>query len=193
MFYKVKVKDHIRIPPDKFGADLKQTIIEEIKIKFSGFISKDLGLVIDVSDLDEIGEGIIIPGDGASYYQASFNLLTFEPELQEVLPGKIRDIADFGAFITMGPIDGMIHISQTINDFVSFSKDKALQGKDTKRNLKVGDKCKARIIQISYKDMANPKIGLTMRQQGLGKDDWIDEDLNKTAVAPKKKEDKKTK
>jgi len=179
MFYKVKVKDHIRVAPDKFELDLKQAIIEEIKAKFSGFISKELGLVIDISGLHEVGEGIIIPGDGASYYSATFDLLTFEPELQEVIPGKVREIADFGAFLTMGPIDGMIHISQTINDFVSFSKDKALQGKDTNRSLKIGDKCRARIIQISYKDIANPRIGLTMRQEGLGRDDWVIEDLEK--------------
>jgi DNA-directed RNA polymerase subunit E' len=104
------------------------------------------------------------------------------------MPGKIRDIADFGAFITIGPIDGMIHISQTINDFVSFSKDKSLQGKDTKRSLKINDKCIARIIQISYKDIANPRVGLTMRQQGLGKEDWVKEDL-----VGKKEEKKKNK
>ncbi|MBU1855281.1 MAG: DNA-directed RNA polymerase [Nanoarchaeota archaeon] len=193
MFYKVKVKDHIRIPPNKFGLDLKQAVIEQLKEKYGGYISKELGLIIDVSGLIDVGEGIIIPGDGASYYQSTFELLTFEPEMQEVIPGKIRDIADFGAFITMGPIDGMIHISQTINDFVSFSKDKVLQGKDSKRSLKVNDKCRARIIQVSYKDIANPKIGLTMRQQGLGRDDWIQEDLNKTAGKTKKVEEKKEK
>jgi DNA-directed RNA polymerase subunit E' len=186
MFYKVKVKDHIRIPPEKFSLDIKEAVINEVKAKFGGFISKDIGLVIDVASLDDVGEGIIIAGDGASYYQATFDLLTFQPELHEVIPGKIRDIADFGAFITMGPIDGMIHISQTINDFVSFSKDKVLQGKDSKRNLKVNDKCRARIIQVSYKDMANPRIGLTMRQLGLGRDDWVSEDLS-PAVATKKK------
>ncbi|HIJ01473.1 TPA: DNA-directed RNA polymerase, partial [Candidatus Woesearchaeota archaeon] len=49
-------------------------------------------------------------------------------------------------------------------------------GKNTKHSLKVGDVCKARIIAVSYKDLSNPKIGLTMRQQGLGKDDWIEEE-----------------
>ncbi len=193
MFYKVKVKDHIRVSPEKFSTELKQSIVEEIKGKYSGYISKEIGLVIDVSDVGEIGEGIIIPGDGASYYSVTFELITFEPELQEVIPGKIREIADFGAFITMGPIDGMIHISQTINDFVSFSKDKSLQGKDTNRSLKIGDKCKARIIQISYKDIANPRIGLTMRQAGLGRDDWIDDDLNPNKDAKAKNVKKDTK
>lgn len=181
MFYKVKIKDHIRVSPDKFGMDLKQAVITEIKAKYSGFISKELGMVIDVSGVDEIGDGIIIPGDGASYYTTTFNLLSFEPEMQEVVKGKIKDIADFGVFFSMGPIDGMIHISQTMNDFVSFSKDKVLLGKDSKRSIKIADKCRSRIIAISYKDVANPKLGLTMRQAGLGKEEWIESDLKEGA------------
>lgn len=186
MFYKVKIRDHIRVAPDKFGMELKQAVITEIKNKYSGYISKDLGLVIDVSDVEGIGEGIIIPGDGASYYDTTFNLLTFEPELHEVIRGKIRDIADFGCFFSLGPIDGMIHISQTMNDYVSFSKEKVLQGKESKRSLKVNDKCRARIIAVSYKDIANPKLGLTMRQPGLGKEEWIEQDLKEGKGKPKK-------
>ncbi len=179
MYYKVKVRDHIRLPPDQFGKDLSQALIEEIKKKYDGFISKDLGLVIDVLSIDDVGEGIIVPGDGASYFETVFEVVTFIPELQEVVHGTVRDIADFGAFLNLGPIDGMIHISQAMNDFVSFSKDKTLAGKETKRTLHVGDLCRARIIAISYKDITNPKIGLTMRQQGLGKLDWIPQDLEK--------------
>src|SRR3972149_4147543 len=108
--------------------------------------------------------------------------------MQEVITGKIKDIADFGAFISLGPIDGMIHISQTMDDFVSFAKDKVLSGRDSKRTLKVGDMCRARVIAVSFKDPMNPKIGLTMRQPGLGKTDWIGEDTSKatgTAQEPK--------
>ncbi|MFH1072188.1 MAG: DNA-directed RNA polymerase, partial [Nanoarchaeota archaeon] len=177
MFYKVKLKDHIRLPPDRFEEDVNLAIIGEIKKKYTGYISKELGMVVDVLSVENVEEGIIIPGDGASYYNTTFTLITFEPELQEVVHGKIKDIADFGAFINIGPIDGMIHISQTMNDFVSFSKDKTLQGKDSKRSLKINDVCTGRIIAVSYKDIANPKLGLTMRQPGLGRDDWMEEDL----------------
>ena len=185
MFYKTELKDHIRVPPNLFNLPLEEAITKRIKTKYSGFISKDLGIVIDVSGVKGIGEGIIIPGDGASYYDVSFELLTFKPEMQEMVIGKIKDIAEFGAFINIGPIDGMIHISQTMDDFVSFSKDKTLSGKETKRTLKVNDLCRARIIAVSFKDVLNPKIGLTMRQPGLGKLDWIKETEEKV---PKKEE-----
>ncbi len=186
MFYKVELKDHIRVPPNLFNLPLEEAVIKRIKTKYNGFISKDLGIVVDVSGMKEIGEGIIIPGDGASYYDVTFEVLTFKPEMQEIVIGKIKDIAEFGAFINIGPIDGMIHISQTMDDFVSFSKDKTLTGKETKRVLKIGDTCRARIIAVSFKDVLNPKLGLTMRQQGLGRLDWIKEDAE--VKAPKKEE-----
>ena len=186
MFYKVELRDHIRVPPNLFSLSLEEAVIKRIKTKYSGHISKDLGIVIDVPGVKEIGEGVIIPGDGASYYDVSFELLTFKPEMQEVVVGKIKDIAEFGAFINIGPIDGMIHISQTMDDFVSFSKDKTLAGKETKRILKVNDLCRARIIAVSFKDVLNPKLGLTMRQQGLGRLDWIKEEGEEKA--PKKEE-----
>lgn len=193
MFYKVELRDHIRVPPKLFTSDIKESVIKRIKKKYDGFISKDFGIVIDVADVKTISEGVIIPGDGASYYDTVFELFVYRPELQEIVLGNIRDIADFGAFINLGPIEGMIHISQTMDDFVSFSKEKVLTGKETKRSLHVNDKCKSRIIAVSYKDVTNPKLGLTMRQKYLGRLDWIDEDIRPSQGEPKeqKKEKKK--
>jgi DNA-directed RNA polymerase subunit E' len=179
MFYRVELKDYIRVPPKMFDSPVEEAVLNRIKQKYSGYIDKDLGIIIDVSKVNQIKEGIIIPGDGSPYYETVFELLTFKPELQEVLFGRIKDIADFGAFLNIGPIDGMIHISQTMDDFVSFSKDKTLLGKDTKRSLKVGDRCRARIIAVSFKELTNPKLGLTMRQQGLGKLEWLTEEPKK--------------
>jgi DNA-directed RNA polymerase subunit E' len=189
MFYKVEVKDHIRVPPRLFAFDVNEAVLRAVKQKYDGLIDPNLGVVIDVAHVKEIGEGVIIPGDGASYYDTTFELLAFTPEMSEVCTGKIKDIADFGAFITLGPIDGMIHISQTMDDFVSFAKDKTLSGRDSKRALKVGDTCRARVIAVSFKDVTNPKIGLTMRQPGLGKLDWITAE----EAAPEEKADKKAK
>ena len=191
----MELQDHIRIPPNLFDLPVKEAVIKRLKKKFEGFISKDLGVVIDILDLKDIGEGVIIPGDGASYYDVTFEIISFKPELQEVILGKIKDIADFGAFITMGPIEGMIHVSQTMDDFVSFSKEKVLQGKESKKSLKIGDVCRARIIAISFKDISNPKLGLTMRQQGLGKMDWLEEDEKEPdkKAQPKEKEKKEAK
>jgi DNA-directed RNA polymerase subunit E' len=190
MFYKYKIQDYIRVPPHLFTLDIEEAIIKQIKSEYEGFISNELGIIIDVSEIENIGEGTIVPGDGAPFYDTTFTLLSFKPEMQEVINGKIKDITDFGAFITMGPTEGMIHVSQTMDDFVSFSKEKVLVGKDSKKSLRVNDKCRARIIAVSFKDLNNPKIGLTMRQKGLGRLDWITEEINAPEKPVKEKAEK---
>ncbi|MBD3318794.1 DNA-directed RNA polymerase [Candidatus Woesearchaeota archaeon] len=179
MFYRVEIKDHIRVPPIYFGDDRKESVAKSIRQKYEGRIDQNLGIVVEIDDINEVGQGKIIPGDGASYFETVFSAIVFRPELQEVCVGKIKDITDFGAFITLGPIEGMIHISQTMDDFVSFSKEKVLTGRDSKRVLKVGDVCRARCVAVSFKDLSNPKIGLTMRQAGLGKIEWLAEEEKK--------------
>jgi len=188
MFYETQVRSHVRVSPSLFKENTKKAIFQELSKKFENFISQELGAVIGVTEILEVREGIIVPGDGAAYYDTTHKLLTYKPELQEVLLGNISDITEFGAFIDIGPIDGMIHISQTMDDFVSFSKSNVLTGKETKKVLKVGDKCRARIIAISYKDITNPKIGLTMRQPFLGNLNWIKEEIakEKGEAKPKK-------
>jgi DNA-directed RNA polymerase subunit E' len=175
MFYKVKAKDFIRVPPSMFNLSRKEAVLANVKATYENFISKELGFVVNVIDVGDVKEGVIVPGDGAAYYDTDFELLTFKPELNELVFAKVRDITDFGAFMDLGGVEGMVHISQSMDDFVSFSKDKVLQGKKTSQSLKVNDNCKARIIAVSYKDMNNPKIGLSMRQEGLGKIEWLNQ------------------
>jgi DNA-directed RNA polymerase subunit E' len=180
MFYEVLVTDHVRVEPSKFGMNTDEAVRLQLEESYSGFQDKDIGTVVAVLEVLEVKEGIIIPGDGAAYYESTFKLITFRPELQEIVYGVIEEITNFGAFINLGVTRGMIHISQTMDDFVSFSDTGVLTGKDSNRNLVQGDKCIARIVAISYKG-EEPKIGLTMRQPGLGKLDWVNSDREKAA------------
>ncbi|MBL7059028.1 DNA-directed RNA polymerase [Candidatus Pacearchaeota archaeon] len=175
MFYITEVEDHIRVEPKLFGLPTSKAVDQQLKETYADYYDRELGKVLEVLEVTEVGEGVIIPGDGAAYYKSTFKLLVWKPELQELVNGLISEITDFGAFIDMGAMRGMIHISQTMDDYVSFSKSNSLLGKSTNRSLKVGDSCMARIVALSHKgDLL--KIGLTMRQPGLGKLDWIKED-----------------
>ena len=97
--------------------------------------------------------------------------------MNELVYGTIRDITDFGAFIDMGGVEGMVHISQSMDDYVSYNKSGSLTGKQTKHVVKGGDICRARIIAVSYKEPTSPKMGLTMRQHRLGPLHYIEEEL----------------
>ncbi len=185
MFYLTEVEDHIRVEPKLFGLPTSDSVGKQLIETYMGHYNKELGKVVSIIEVLEVGEGVIIPGDGAAYYKSRFKLLAWKPEMHELVFGIISEITNFGAFINMGVMNGMIHISQTMDDYVSFSKANSLLGKASKRSLKSGELCLARIVAISYKG-GELKIGLTMRQPGLGKLDWIKED-----AAKKKKDDEK--
>jgi DNA-directed RNA polymerase subunit E' len=187
MFYVVDVEDYVRVEPKLFGLDTGTAVSEQLQATYSSYHDEELGEVIGVISVGKVGEGIIIPGDGAAYYNSEFQLLVWKPEMNELVYGTIAEITNFGAFINMGVMQGMIHISQTMEDYVSFSSSNTLSGKASKRVLKKGDNCLARIVAISYKG-DTPKIGLTMRQPGLGKLEWIEEDKKKEKAALKKAE-----
>ncbi len=185
MFYIVEVRDHVRVEPKLFGLSTAEAVEKQLRETYKEHYDKEIGRVISVVEILSVGKGILIPGDGAAYYDSTFKLLVFRPELHELVYGKIAEITNFGAFIDMGSMRGMIHISQTMDDYVSFSKDEALLGKNSKRTLKIGDLCLARVVAISHKG-DEPKIGLTMRQPGLGKLEWIKEDQAKKDADAKK-------
>ncbi len=196
MFYLLEIEDYIRVAPRHFGSPTKEAIEKQLNESYVNNITKELGFVISVISIGNIDDGVIIPGDGAPFYKSNFKLLVWKPELQELVYGTIAEITNFGAFMQIGPAQGMIHISQTMEDYVSLSKTGTLSGKASKRNLSKGDECLARIVAISYKS-GEPKIGLTMRQPGLGKIDWINDEKRKKenaakAIAKKaEKEDKR--
>ncbi len=175
MFYLVEMEDYVRVEPKLFGLPTLKAVEEQLKETYTNYYNKELGQAVVVIDVLSVGEGVIIPGDGAAYYNSGFKLLVWKPELHELVFGEIMEITNFGAFLSLGAIKGMIHISQTMDDFVSFSKSNTLSGKSSKRILKNGDLCLARVVAISHKGN-EPKIGLTMRQPGLGKIEWIKED-----------------
>lgn len=198
MFYLIQVADYIRVEPKLFGLPTTEAVEKQLRETYADYFSKEFGKVIAVIEVTSVGEGIIIPGDGAAYYKSAFKLLVWKPEMQELVYGVVTEIANFGAFLDMGAMQGMIHVSQAMEDYVSFSKSGTLIGKTTKRSIKKGDLCLARIVAISYKGI-EPKIGLTMRQPGLGNLEWIKADKKKTGkekivkaeAKPKKKEKKK--
>ncbi|NOX71459.1 MAG: DNA-directed RNA polymerase [Candidatus Micrarchaeota archaeon] len=189
--YKIfDVEDRVRVGPDKFILDAEDAIKASLEEKWEGIVERDVGIVLAVTEIKEIGEGIILPGDGAIYYPVDFKVLSYLPEQHEVVKGEVIDVTEFGAFVNIGPLDGMVHMSQLLDDFVSYDmKNATFTGKKTKRVIKEGDLVKARIISISLAK-GEYKIGLTMRQPGLGGLNWKEEKKD-AKKADAKKDDKK--
>lgn len=186
MYYMTKIEDTVRIPPYRFEDPLEEVAIQTLNDTYNGRLDKKLGLLICVNEIEEIGEGRLIMGDGASYHNVVFNAIFFKPEQQEVIDGEVIEIAEFGAFVRIGPMDGLVHVSQVTDDYINYdSKRRALLAKESNKTLDEGDLVRTRIVAISLKDNStkNTKIGLTMRQNNLGRFEWIEEAKNKSKKA----------
>lgn len=176
MYKLVELEDVIRIPPDRFNDEREKVALDILREQYEGKWDKDLGMILCVKDVTEMSTGRVIHGDGASYNNVTFNVLTFFPKLHEIVEGHVVEIVEFGSFVRIGPVDALTHVSQITNDYISYDKKQhTLTGKETKKMIKEGDSVRARIVTISTKEDV-VKIGLTMRQPYLGKFEWIDEE-----------------
>ncbi|MCD6229359.1 MAG: DNA-directed RNA polymerase [Candidatus Diapherotrites archaeon] len=186
MYKLISVMDTIGIPPRKFGDDIKEVSLELLRNRYEGIFDEDHGIILSINAVKEIGEGVVVPGDGSAYYHIVFEALTYLPELQEVVDGRVSEILEFGAFVRIGPIEGLVHVSQLMDEFISYDPQKTmLVAKDSNKMLAVGDIVKSRIVSISLKKMlSESKIGLTMRQPCLGKSEWSGKTALKTASVP---------
>jgi len=182
MYLKVQREDVVRIPPERLGENIDELAKEFTRTLLEGRIDADKSLTMIASNVQRVGEGRIVHGDGAVYQKVSYDAVVMRPTLQEIVDGQVVEILKFGAFIRFGPLDGLLHISQVMDDRVDVDEEnQRLIGKDTKRDVRIGDKVRTRIVAVSLNERAprESKIGLTMRQPGLGKLDWLEEDRRK--------------
>jgi len=189
LFKLITLEDTIRIPPETFGNPLEAVGHQQVKAKYEGVVDEELGYVIAATNVKVSPVGKIIPGDGATYHKVTFSLLTFYPKVQEVVEGEVVEIADFGAFVRIGPIDALLHVSQLMDDFISYDeKQGVLLGKETKRKLASGDQVRVRITAVSLgRAGTSGKIGVTARQPFLGKLEWIEQEIQKIKETVAKK------
>jgi len=133
MYKKAKLIDTVRLPPERLGEETIAVVKDLLRDKLEGRIDKMLGSIIAITDVLDIGEGRILAGDGAIYYDVTFNAITFKPQLQEILEGKVVEIVEFGAFVGLGPLDGLLHVSQIADDYISYDEKKCETGRKRDR------------------------------------------------------------
>jgi DNA-directed RNA polymerase subunit E' len=179
MYKRVRLKDTVEVPP-RHLADVTPGLVKRLlQDKLEGRMDEDVGSVVSVTEVHDIGEGAVLPGREGVYFTAEFDALTFDPQMQEVVDGEVVEVVNFGAFVGIGPVDGLLHVSQISDEYLAYDEEgQQLASRDSNRTLGVGDSVRTRIVTKSI-DERNPrdsKIGLTAKQVGLGKHGWLTEE-----------------
>ncbi len=197
MYQIVTVTDRVRLPAQNFTMKLGDGLRQILRERYERRIDKEHGMVLSIWNIHPQGDGLVIPSDPAAYYDVRFDALAYLPSVNEVLEAEVAELVEFGAFVQIGSLEGLVHLSQIANDFLTYNKKTmSFTGRESKKSLKKGDHVFSKISTVSMKSsIPETKIGLTMRPDGLGKDEWL---VAKKASAEgaeheKKKEGKKKK
>ncbi|MEM0014178.1 MAG: DNA-directed RNA polymerase [Zestosphaera sp.] len=170
MFRIVTVEDVVRVPPELFGEDLDKVALKQLKERYVGRIDPTLGVIVSVWRVTTEPEGKILPGDGATYHKVVADMVTFYPVSNEVIEGEIVDVKRSGLFVNVGPVDAFAHVSQLADDKLVYDEARdVLVGEATKVTFAKGDVVRGRVVNVSIAQPAHIRIGLTLRQPGLGK------------------------
>ncbi|MFB6180897.1 MAG: DNA-directed RNA polymerase [Candidatus Nanohalobium sp.] len=176
MYKHVTIQDSVRVPPKHLGEDVEKSVKEGLASEVEGEITEEVGVVVGIETVESIEGGEIEPEDAGIHYDVRYKAIVFEPEMHEVVTGEVVDITDFGAFIRIGPFDGLCHVSQIMDEYVNMDEENSmLVSEENQFSLEKGDTVTARIIAVSLDNSDSNKINLTMRQPGLGKDEWIEQ------------------
>jgi DNA-directed RNA polymerase subunit E' len=182
MYHKLMLEDKVRVPPQRLGEKLEKVILEVLQEQLEGSIDKEIGIFICVTKVQDVGEGELVAGDGGVYYDVKFEAMVLRLGLQEVIEGLVVETTSFGAFVSLGPIDAMLHVSQISDEYINYDEKNArLICQESKRFIGVGDVVRVRVVTLSLneREPRDSKIGLTMRQAGLGTALWLEEEMIK--------------
>ena len=184
MYKRVRLKDTVEVPPRHLADVTPERVKALLQDKLEGRMDEDVGSVVSVTEVHDIGEGAVLPNRPGVYYEAEFDAITFDPDMQEVADGTVVEVVEFGAFVGIGPIDGLLHVSQISDQYLAFDgENQQLASTESNETLGVEDPVRVRIVTKSI-DERNPrdsKIGLTAKQPGLGKHAWLERDRRRRA------------
>jgi DNA-directed RNA polymerase subunit E' len=175
LYYVYTINDTFSVIPENFNKKIEGVTQELLRNKYERTIDKDLGVILSVFNIRDISNGRIFAGDPSIHHDVKFDILTFKLEVDEVFVGEVSEMLEFGCFIRIGPMEGLVHLSQITGDFMTYDrKSGTFVSKNTGRTIKKGDMVYAKVSTISMKDtVKDTKVALTMRPEGLGKQEWI--------------------
>lgn len=179
MFVLYEIEEWLGIEPSHVysGEDLDRVALEVLRDKLEGIVDPQLGVVIAVVSARVVSEGVALPlpGDPDFYFRVRYTVLAYEPILNEVVRGVVKDAREQGLIVDLGPIDGFVHRSQIIDENVELLPDKRGFKSESGKIIEVGDVVRARVSQIAKPTRRTLmlRVGLTMRQPYLGKEEYI--------------------
>lgn len=136
---------------------------------FEGYKGQTLSFKIVELDKDKnrliLSHRAVVEAEKASQKKNVINQI----KAGDVLDGKVQRLASFGAFIDLGGIDGLVHISQVSHEHVSDVSEVLAEGQDVK-------------VKVLSVDPENERISLSIKETIPGPWSNIEERVAKGTI-----------
>ena len=76
------------------GKPTEQAIAHVLSQTFIDRIIQDVGLIITLYDILEVGEGAVYHSDGGAHYKVTFRVVVFKPFSGELLIGNVKEMSE---------------------------------------------------------------------------------------------------
>jgi len=181
MFYLLDIEEKVGVEAQKLKKNIQESIEEKLE---DLHLKEENGVFLGVVEIKKIGEtGEILPEKPYIYFNVAYTCLFFQPVQNEIVEGYVTEVAEFGPFVRIGPIDALVHISQITKEKLTYNPEQdIITSKDSKIIIKKGDFVIAMVANSSISE-ERIRVNLTMKQEGLG--------LIKLLKKSKKKEKKR--
>lgn len=147
--FRVDIGVRAFMPASRSGVreadDMPKLVGQEIQCRITKLDTDKEDIVVD--------RRVVLEEQEAVRRQQAFS------DLQEgaVVRGRVRSVMDFGAFLDLGGVDGLLHVAEMSHSRIGKAGDV----------VKVGDELEVKILKI---DPASKKISLSLKQ--LQEDPW---------------------
>lgn len=161
MFVLAKFKDIIRVPAQCLGQPIEEVLTDELNKRFANKVVLQVGLVICLHDILDIGESYIYCGDGAIHTRCIYRMIVFRPQVGEVLVGTLKSSSKEGLTVSFGFFENILIPSQQLNEPSQFNEmDQTWtwnfedEGQTHVLVLEVGEKLRFRVHAESFVDVS---------------------------------------
>lgn len=161
MFILSKFKDIIRVPASQLGQPIEEVLSDELNRRFANKVVLNVGLVICLHDIVEVGESYIYCGDGAIHTRCTYRLIVFRPKIGELLCGTLKSSSKEGLSISLGFFDSIIIPPHQLNEPSHFDEINQIwtwnyedDGQTHVLHLEVGEQLKFRVHSEEFVDVS---------------------------------------
>ncbi|CAN6454327.1 unnamed protein product [Victoria cruziana] len=119
MFFHIVLERNMQLHSRHFGPHLREKLVSKLMKDVEGTCSGRHGFVVAITNIDNIGKGLIRDGTGYVTFPVRYQCVVFRPFKGEILEAVVTMVNKMGFFAEAGPVQ--IFVSNHSGDMPNYT------------------------------------------------------------------------